>query len=121
MVRVIPLDKIGEDERGATHYFGTNRTGQFIVAYRKAGSGSGDHYHKGISAKKNPEQIIIMSGSAFLNWKDVRSDKKGKEHIVAPALIEIDPWAWHQVEAITDIIVFELNGLEDAKHDTFKI
>ncbi len=121
MVRVIPLDKIGEDERGATHYFDTNRTGQFIVAYRKAGSASGDHYHKGTAEKKNPEQIIIMSGSALLNWKDIRSEKKGTEKINAPAMIEIEPWAWHQVVAVTDIIVFELNGLEDAKHDTFKI
>jgi hypothetical protein len=121
MVRVIPLDKIGEDERGATHYFNTNRTGQFIVAYRKAGSKSGDHYHKGLSSKKNPERIIIMSGNALLNWKDVRSDKQGVAHIVAPAMVEIDPWAWHLVEATTDIIVFELNGLEDAKLDTFKL
>jgi hypothetical protein len=121
MVSVIPLDKIGEDERGATHYFNTNRTGQFIVAYRKAGSKSGDHYHKGFSAKKSPERIIIMNGSALLHWKDVRSDNKGEVHIVAPAMVEIDPWAWHQVVAVTDIIVFELNGLEDAKLDTFKL
>jgi hypothetical protein len=121
MVRVIPLNKIGEDERGPTHYFSTDRTGEFIVAYRKAGSGSGDHYHKGLSPKKNPEQIIILNGTALLNWKDVRSNKNGIEHILAPAMVEIDPWAWHQVVALTDITVFELNGLEDAKEDTFKL
>jgi hypothetical protein len=36
-------------------------------------------------------------------------------------MVEIDPWAWHQVVAMSDIIVFELNGLEDAKADTFKL
>ena len=43
MVRVTTLDLIGEDERGATHYFDMDRSGQFIVAYRKAGSVSGQH------------------------------------------------------------------------------
>ncbi|MBL7760644.1 MAG: hypothetical protein JNK08_08100 [Sediminibacterium sp.] len=120
MVKVTRLPKIGEDERGATHYFDTARSGQFIVAYRKAGSVSGRHYHKGLAAKKNPEQIIIMQGEALLNWHDVRSNRHGSEIITAPSLVEIEPWAWHEVISQTDIIVFELNGLDDAKEDTFK-
>ena len=120
MVKVIPISKIGEDERGATHYFDTDRTGQFIIAYRKKGSVSGQHYHKGTATAKNPEQIIIMQGAATLNWHDMRSDKKGAVQIVAPAMVNIEAWAWHEVFANTDIIVFELNGLGDAKEDTFK-
>ena len=61
-----------------------------------------------------------MQGAATLNWHDVRSDKKGAVKIVAPAMVKIEAWAWHEVIANTDIIVFELNGLEDAKEDTFK-
>lgn len=121
MVEVIILDKIGEDERGATHYFETDRTGQFIVAYRKAGSASGRHYHKGTAWQKNPEQIIIMQGEATVNWFDVRGHEKGSVRVKAPARVHIQPWAWHEVIADTDIIVFELNGLEDAKDDTFRI
>ncbi|MDD2793155.1 MAG: hypothetical protein PHD73_08245 [Sediminibacterium sp.] len=120
MVKVTKLSKIGEDERGATHYFDTARSGQFIVAYRKAGSVSGRHYHKGIAPKKNPEQIIIMQGEALLNWYDVRGGRSGSETITAPSLVEIEPWAWHEVISQTDIIVFEMNGLNDAKEDTFK-
>jgi dTDP-4-dehydrorhamnose 3,5-epimerase-like enzyme len=120
MVKVTKLSKIGEDERGATHYFDTARSGQFIVAYRKAGSVSGRHYHKGLAPKKNPEQILVMQGEALLNWHDVRSDRSGSEIITAPSLVEIEPWAWHEVISQTDIIVFEMNGLDDAKEDTFK-
>lgn len=120
MVKVTKLPKIGEDERGATHYFDTARSGQFIVAYRKAGSVSGRHYHKGLAPKKNPEQIIVMQGEALLNWHDVRSDRSGSVIITAPSLVEIEPWAWHEVISQTDIIVFEMNGLNDAKEDTFK-
>lgn len=120
MVKVTKLSKIGEDERGATHYFDTARSGQFIVAYRKTGSVSGRHYHKGLAPKKNPEQIIVMQGEALLNWHDVRGNRSGSEIITAPSLVEIEPWAWHEVISQTDIIVFEMNGLEDAKEDTFK-
>ena len=121
MIEIIPLPKIGEDERGATHYFDTDRTGQFIVAYRKAGSASGKHYHKGLAPHKNPEIIIIMQGSAILNWYDVRGTAKGTEKLEAPVMIKIHPWAWHEVIAETNIVVFELNALTDAKDDTFWI
>lgn len=121
MVKVIPVKKAGEDERGSTHYFDTERTGQFIIAYRKAGSASGRHYHKGTATKKNPEQIIIMSGEATINWYDVR-DKlvRGTAKATAPALVEIQAWAWHEVMADTDIVVFEMNALEDGKEDTYR-
>lgn len=121
MVEVIPISKVAEDERGATHFFDTDRTGQFIIAYRKAGAASGRHYHKGTAVQKNPEQIIIMHGKATVNWLDVRSGLKGTEQITAPVMVKIQPWVWHEVIADTDIIVFELNGLEDAKDDTFRL
>lgn len=121
MVDIITIDKIGEDERGATHYFNTDRTGQFIVAYRKTGSISGRHYHKGIAPTKNPEQLILMQGEATVNWFDTRTSIEGSLKVKAPARINIQPWAWHEVIADTDIIILELNGLEDAKDDTFRI
>lgn len=121
MVEIIRVDKIAEDERGATHYFDTDRTGQFIIAYRKIGSISGRHYHKGTAPTKNPEQLILMQGVATVNWFDVKSDAKGSIQVKAPAKIIIQPWAWHEVIADTDIVMFELNGLEDAKDDTFRI
>ncbi len=121
MVEIISVNKIGEDERGATHYFDTDRTGQFIIAYRKKGSRSGRHYHKGTAPAKNPEQLILMQGEVTVNWFDVQGDAKGSIQVKAPAKIFIQPWAWHEVIADTDMIMFELNGLEDAKDDTFRI
>lgn len=121
MVEVIPVHKVAEDERGATHFFDTDRTGQFIIAYRHAGSASGRHYHKGTAKQKNPEQIIIMQGEATVNWFDVQGTSKGSVKVVAPAMVQIQPWAWHEVIADTDIIVFELNALEDGKDDTYRI
>ena len=121
MVEIIPISKIAEDERGATHYFDTDRTGQFIIAYRKAGSASGRHYHKGTAKNKNPEQVIIMSGEATVNWFDVRGTDNGSCKVTAPAMVIVQPWAWHEVIADTDIVVFELNALEDGKDDTYRL
>jgi len=70
---------------------------------------------------KNPEKIVVMQGEALLNWKDIQSNAEGSLLIKAPALVEIDPYAWHEVISKTDIIIFEMNGLEDAKEDTFRL
>jgi hypothetical protein len=51
----------------------------------------------------------------------VQSTAAGSVLIKAPALVEIDPYAWHEVISKTDIIIFEMNGLEDAKEDTFRL
>ena len=121
MIEIIPIAKIAEDERGATHYFDTDRSGQFIIGYRKAGSVSARHYHKGISKKKDPEQIIIMSGEATVNWFDINGDAKGSSKLVAPVMLVVHSLTWHEVIADTDIVVFELNALEDGKADVFQI
>jgi len=51
-VTISPIDLKASDERGALHYFNTDRTGEFLLVYRNAGSVSGQHYHKGNSAGK---------------------------------------------------------------------
>lgn len=120
-VTIIPIQKIGEDQRGSTHIFDTDRTGEFIIAYRKKGSLSGRHYHKGRSANKRPEKIIIMQGQATVNWIDVKSGEKGVAKAIAPAMVCIEPWTWHEVVADEDMIVFELNALADGQGDTFQL
>lgn len=121
MIEIIPIAKIAEDERGATHYFDTDRTGQFIIGYRKAGSISARHYHKGGAKGKNPEQVIIMSGEATVNWFDVNGEAKGSDKLVAPAMLIVYPFTWHEVIADTDIVMFELNALADGKEDSFRL
>ncbi len=121
MIEIIPIDKIAEDERGATHYFDTDRSGQFIIGYRKAGSVSARHYHKGIAKYKDPEQVIIMSGEATVNWFDINGDAKGSDKLIAPAMLVVHRNTWHEVIADTDIVMFELNALADGKADAFQL
>ena len=121
MVEILPLIKIGEDERGSTHIFETDRTGEFIFSFRKAGSLSGRHYHKGVSPNKNPEKIILVKGEGILNWYEVNGNKKGSDKIIGPSLVHIYPGIWHELVADTDIVVFEMNALADGQGDTFRL
>jgi hypothetical protein len=121
MVTIQVIEKIGEDERGSTHIFNTNRTGQFIIGYRKSGTISGNEYHKGLSPYKNPEELILMNGEATLDWKNINGTEQGTEKLIAPCKVIIPSWIWHKLVALTDIVVFELNALADGQGDTFKI
>ena len=121
MIEIIPITKLTEDERGATHYFNTERTGEFIIGYRKAGSISARHYHKGIAPGKNPEKVILMSGEATVNWFDINGEAKGSDKLVAPAMLVVYPYTWHEVIAETDMVMFELNALEDGRIDAFRL
>ena len=122
MVEIKSVEKIAEDERGSTHFFDTDRSGQFVVGYRKAGTHNARHYHKGLAKNKNPEIIIIMQGEVTINWYDVRNvEIKGTCKAIAPAMVTVQAWAWHEVIADTDIIVLELNALFDGTEDSFRI
>lgn len=120
MVEVIALDKIGENDRGATFVYDNERTGQFIVANRKAGSANGRHYHKGVHPYKQPEKLVLMSGEAIVNWRSVESNEMGSINVKAPAMMIIPAMIWHEVIAITDFLMLELNGLDAGKGDTFQ-
>jgi dTDP-4-dehydrorhamnose 3,5-epimerase-like enzyme len=121
MVEIIPLDKIGEHDRGATFVFDNQRTGQYIVAYRKAGSANGRHYHKGLHAYKRPEKLILMQGEAVLNWRNMQGEEQGSLTVKAPAIMIIPEMIWHEVIATTDFVMLELNGLDAGKDDTFTL
>lgn len=120
MIEVNILPKIAEDERGPTHYFDTDRSTQFVCGFRKAGSVSARHYHKGLSVGKNPEVLVLFQGEITINWFDVRNPEiKGSQKVAAPALVTVYPYAWHEVLADTDMIFLEQNTLEDGRSDTF--
>jgi len=120
-VSVSKIDVKAIDERGALHYFSTNRTGEFLLVYRKAGTISGQHYHKGNSAGKNPEEMLLVQGSLTMHWKNLNTEEKGSLTIEAPSRVIIEANVWHEVKALTDIIFIELNSLVEGSEDTFRL
>ncbi len=120
-VSVSKIDVKAIDERGALHYFSTNRTGEFLLVYRKAGTISGQHYHKGKSAGKNPEEMLLVQGSIQMEWKNLFTEEKGNLTIEAPSRVIIEANVWHEVKALTDIIFLELNSLAEGSEDTYRL
>lgn len=108
------------DDRGKTYVFDNQRTGQFMLLYRNAGTVSGRHYHEGKVPYKTPEKLIFLQGTATINWKDLNNKVAGSLIVESPAEVIIPPMIWHEVIAETDIIVLELNSIEDAAEDTIK-
>ena len=120
-VKITPLDLKAMDERGALHHFSTDRTGEFLVVYRNAGAVSGQHYQKGTSAYKNPEDLILVQGEMILKWKDLESDEKDEVLVKAPSRVLIPAGIWHQTTAQTNIVFIELNSLKDGSEDTYRL
>jgi dTDP-4-dehydrorhamnose 3,5-epimerase-like enzyme len=120
-VSVSTIDVKAIDERGALHYFSTNRTGEFLLVYRKAGTISGQHYHKGKSAGKNPEEMLLVQGAIHMEWKNLLTEEKGNLTIEAPSRVIIEANVWHEVKALTDIIFIELNSLVEGSEDTYRL
>ena len=52
------------DQRGQVHHFTTQRSGEYMVFYRNKGAVTAQHYHKGLSQQKNPEQFLLLQGTA---------------------------------------------------------
>jgi len=120
-IEITKIDVKAVDERGALHYFSTDRSGEFLLVYRNKGSISGQHYHKGNSANKNPEDMLLVQGSLLLQWKEIEGTEIGEVEVVAPARVLIPAGIWHQVTAQTDIVFIELNSLADGSEDTYRL
>lgn len=120
-IQILPIEVKAVDERGALHYFSTDRTGEFLLVYRNAGSISGQHYHTGISAGKNPEDMLLLQGKAILNWKNLTTNETQTVELIAPIRVKIAANTWHELRAMTDIVFIELNSLSDGSADTHRI
>jgi len=120
-IEITKIDVKAVDERGALHYFSTDRSGEFLLVYRNKGSISGQHYHKGNSAYKNPEDMLLVQGSLLLQWKEIEGTEIGEVEVVAPARVLIPAGIWHQTTAQTDIVFIELNILADGSEDTYRL
>ena len=119
MITISPLDKIGNDERGYTYEYFHERMGRQLVCFRKAGTISGRHYHKGLSLTKNPELILLAQGNVTINWRQTQHKELQSIWVEGPARIEIPPYIWHELVAMTDCTFIELNSLSEHQADTF--
>jgi hypothetical protein len=120
-VRVEVPVLIGKDERGSTFAVANDRSGDYILAYRRAGSSSGRHYHTGKCPRKDPEILYLLSGEALLRYRGMGETEILETRVTAPARVEIDILTWHELIAVTVVSFWELNSLEDVKADSVRV
>lgn len=115
------LKLAGNDDRGYTAEYTPKRTGTQLIVHRIAGSVSGRHYHKGISAAKDPEILVLLHGRCVFSWFDVTKENKTPASLTltGPIQLEIPANTWHEVVAETDCTFIEFNSIEEHKADTF--
>lgn len=119
-VNIIPYSTLGADDRGVTTEFPIERLGNAMFVFRKAGTISGNHYHKGIEPNKNPEILWILHGEINFAYRQLHEENWQELIVKAPSKIEINAGVWHTITAITDISMLELNSLEQHINDTFR-
>lgn len=120
-MKITPIELKGNDERGYTAEFDNGRPGTQLLLFRKAGSISGRHYHKGLSATKNPEIFIVLYGTCAINWYKIDDPQVQSATVTGPARLEIPPYTWHEVIAETDCTFIEMNSIAEHVADTFYI
>lgn len=118
-MKVTPIEPFSNDARGSVAEYYHDRTGLHLIVFSKAGSVRGRHYHKGISISKNPEVIVLLSGTCTINWRETSHTDCQTETVIGPARIEIQPYIWHELVAVTDCSFLELNSLSEHVADTF--
>lgn len=120
-VKVLSLSLINEDERGATFEIENDRTGNYILAFRKAGSSSGRHYHTGKSPHKDPEILYILSGEVVVRWRRIDEKEIKEIKVTSPAKVEIAINIWHELIPLSDCSFWEMNSLNDVKNDSIRV
>jgi dTDP-4-dehydrorhamnose 3,5-epimerase-like enzyme len=116
---ITPISLSGSDNRGFTAEYPHERTGEQLIIFRKAGTVSGRHYHKGISATKNPEIFIVLTGKCTVNWRHIEEPEIQTAELEGPVKLVIPALIWHELLMHTDCTCIELNSIEEHKNDTF--
>lgn len=88
-----------------------------MLIQRSAGSKSGNTYHEGVSPLVNPKIFILLQGEVEFSWRHIEAAEYEMAKVSAPAKIVIQPLVTHAMQAVTDILVLECNGLKDVEND----
>lgn len=94
---------------------------QVTVLERKKGAIFGQHYHKGEDPSKDPEIFFLAHGRVRILFE--RSGEKSEEYFFdAGTIISIDPYIYHELEALEDCVFVEYRKtiFDPACPDTYR-
>jgi len=116
---ITQLKPFNRDDRGYNCEYYHDRIGQQMLVFSRAGAIRGGHYHKGDSLTKNPEIILLLSGTCMVKWREPNALKMESQRVEGPAKIIIPPYTWHQFVFETDGSMLEMNSLSEHANDTY--
>lgn len=120
---LIKIEKIKsfESPRGNAYGFYFGNRNHLTVLHRKAGTVSGDHFHKGETQSKSPENFYLVAGKVRIFVRDIKTQIEETHEIEENHKISIPPFIYHAFIALTDIILLEFNlAEEDFRSDVVK-
>lgn len=120
---LIELEKIEpfENPKGNVYGFPFHDRNHLTVIHRRAGTVSGDHYHKGETRSKSPETFFLVSGKVKLFVRDIKTNEEETYEIEENHKIAIPPRVYHAFTAVTDFVLLEFNlEEEDYKNDVVR-
>ena len=120
-VIITDLQKVNDDDRGQVFQFQNRNCSQVLLIKRKKGSVSGKHYHTGKNKLKNPETLVILDGNAKIILRNIKDRNEKMEMVCSkPTMLKISPLIYHEIFALSDIILLDMNSMDDDKDDTIK-
>lgn len=120
LIQVKDISLLAVGDRGSTYELTTRESKNYVLIFRKAGSLSGNTYHKGLTYGTSPKTFIFISGEIRFNYRHISSKQAHTAHLKAPCIIEVSPMVTHSVEAMTDISMLECNSIKDLEQDRFR-
>jgi hypothetical protein len=120
LVEIMPLHLIGNDERGDTYDFSIRDTSDFILIIRKAGTHSGNTYHKGVNSRTNPKIFVLLQGEIEFTYRHIEQKDFFTEIIKHPSIIKIQPFVTHAIHTLSDMLILECNAIKDVQDDRYR-
>jgi dTDP-4-dehydrorhamnose 3,5-epimerase-like enzyme len=119
-VEIRPLDVVKQDERGLMFQFENRETPRLLLVKRKQGTVSAACYHTGKDPGRFPKIFLLMNGEAEVVLKNIRTREELRQVFKEPMMFKVDPYIYHEVRALTDIVVMDMNAADWYKGDTIK-
>jgi hypothetical protein len=64
--------------------------------------------------------VVLCKGKVELYTKNIKTGEEQRKILNAPCMVEISPFIYHEVKALSDIVLLEFNSLKEHEKDTIK-
>lgn len=119
-VEIVALKPVKRDKRGAIFQVENKVVEHFILVKRRKGTVSAGHCHTGKIKDRFPKLVLVADGRVEALFRNVRTGQELKKIFTKPVLLKIGPFVHHEVYALTDIVLIDINPTDYYKNDTVK-